>query len=103
MTWYNPLTWFGKGEKRFNGDESTPLYCANPQCKSPIFEEPLAYDKDNREVYHNGQCATFANALRALKSDCVVFSNLDYITLDKAIDLLKKGKLKQTATLEEKL
>lgn len=85
-----------------NGDNN-PLYCDNPQCKGAILEEPLAYDRGNREVYHNGECALFANANRALSSRCMVVSNIDYITLDRAKDLLQKGQLKQQSGLEEKL
>lgn len=103
MVWYKPSTWAKKEETGEDNVNKTPLYCDNPQCKGAILEEPLAYDKSNREVYHNGQCALFANAHRALNSSCMVFSSIDYITLDRAMNLLQKGELKQKLGLEEKL
>jgi len=103
MVWYIPTTWFKKEEMAQDNGKKAPLYCDNPQCKGAILEEPLAYDKGNREVYHNGECALFANAHRALSSRCMVVSNINYITLDTAMDLLQKGELKQKSGLEEKL
>lgn len=90
-------------KNKLTSDDKTKLYCDNPQCKSAILEEPLAYDKGNQEIYHDGHCALFANAYRAFKEGRTVFSNVDYITLDKAMDLFKRGELKQKSGLEEKL
>lgn len=79
------------------------LHCDNPDCGRLILEEPIAYDKRNGEVYHSGRCALFANAYKALNAEEVVFSSLDYITLEEALELLRKGELSQASSLEERV
>ena len=102
MEWYNPMSWFRTPMGNISGEQS--LICDNPQCSSPIQGEPVAYNEEHREVYHNGNCATFAIAHRTLKSNEVtVVANLDHISLDRALELLRTGKLSQSPKLEERL
>ncbi len=45
----------------------------------------------------------FANAHRAFKAECIIYSSVDYITLDKAVNLLRNGELNQKVTIEERV
>ena len=100
MVWYNPLDWF-KSPVQIDGEIT--LYCDNPQCKSPIQEEPVAYDREHKEVYHSGECSLFANAHRAFNSRDMVIGNVDYISLDNALKLFRNGKLNQVLKLEDRI
>ena len=100
MAWYNPLDWFRKIENQ--AEEKSILYCDNPQCQGIIEGNKITYDKEHREIYHVGECGIFATAHRASKScECEV-QNVDYISRDKALKLLRNGKLEQSRGLEER-
>ncbi len=98
MTWYNPSSWF-----REKLDEDIKLSCDSPQCSLPIQKEPIAYNKEQKEIFHNGRCAQFASAHRALESNKMIFVNLNYISLNKALKLFNRGKLNQSSKLEKSL
>ena len=102
MGWYN-LSWLLKSKPQ---GSQVILYCNNPQCSSSIKEGPVAYDMERKEIYHpDGNCAKIAMAHRAFNSQTsedTLFVSLDYISLEKALKLLRKGKLKQPG-LQEKL
>jgi hypothetical protein len=99
MKWYNPLELF---RKEAPDQQDLTLQCDNPQCGAEITENPVAYAKECREVYHPGDCPQIAAAHKVMKTGECIFVNLDYMSLDKAIKLLKKGKLNQSSNLEEK-
>lgn len=77
------------------------LLCDNPQCKKSIEDDEIAYSKEYREVYHLGECINFAAGHKALNVGKAISMNVDYIKREKAIELLKSGKLSQS--LEGKL
>lgn len=79
------------------------LYCDNPECSKVIEDEKIVYDEEHREIYHVGECGIKATAYRSLKSGNPEIQNVDYISLEKALILLKQGKLKQSEKLEEKV
>jgi len=79
------------------------LYCDNPQCGKVIEDEKITYDEERGEIYHVGECGIEANAIRSVRSENIEIQNVDYISLEKALILLKQGKLKQSEKLEEKV
>lgn len=79
------------------------LYCDNPQCGKVIENEKIVYDEEHEEVYHVERCGIEATAYRSLKSGKCESQNVDYISLEKALILLKQGKLKQSEKLEKKV
>ena len=99
MSWYNPLSWFRDNRESI---EETKLYCDNPQCRLILEQDIVAYDEDNKEIYHNGSCAQTANAHRVSSSGKPGFQTVYPIDLDEAVELLKSGKLKQSQGLEKK-
>ena len=84
MTWYDPKKWFKK-------EELSSRYCANPQCGSEITADEMAYNAEYNEVYHDQNCAQFANAHRVLETRKTTIMNLDYIDRKKALELLLDG------------
>jgi hypothetical protein len=65
MIWKNFLNSF---RKRTLSEGEIQLYCDNPQCGEVIQKGPVAYDRDMREIYHNGHCAVLANAHKVFAS-----------------------------------
>jgi hypothetical protein len=100
MAWYNPFDWF---RRPVQIDGEITLHCDNPQCNSPIQESPIAYNRNNQEIYHPGECGVLANAHKALKSEGVVVASVEYITLDTAVKLFRQNKLTQTRGIEKKV
>ncbi len=103
MVWYNPLSWFRNNQNQQVPKREIILYCDNPQCRLPIEEGEVAYDEENREIFHIGECGIIANAHRTFALHQVSISNVDYITTDKALELFKAGKLNQSGNLENRL
>ena len=99
MTWYNPLEWFSNGQEK----AKDTLYCDNPQCKYPIKDGKLTYDEEHKEIYHLGECGIEATAHRAIKSSGFEIQDVDYISREKALNFLQRGKLKQSQRLEERV
>jgi hypothetical protein len=95
---YNPLNWFRKPQQ-----SELTLYCDNPQCSDPIEKGPVAYDKNQKEVYHPGQCGMFANAHKVINSGSMSIGCTTQISLDQALKLLRKGGLSQVNNIETKL
>lgn len=89
MTWYNPF-------RAKKGQEEPILYCANPQCRKPIDEGPLAYEPQEKEVVHGGYCQNLLIAHRAMQRMDFVVGNFDIISLKKAQDLARSGKISKT-------
>jgi hypothetical protein len=79
------------------------LYCDNPQCGKVIEDEKITYDEERGEIYHVGGCGIEATAIRSVRAGNIEIQNVDYISLEKALILLKQGKLKQSEKLEEKV
>jgi len=79
------------------------LYCDNPQCGKVIEDEKITYDEERGEIYHVGECGTEATAIRSVRSGNIEIQNVDYISPEKALILLKQRKLKQSEKLEEKV
>lgn len=100
MVWYNPLSWFGDRQEL---DSKTKLICDNPQCRAIIEGAEVAYNAEQREVYHDGECAQFTNAHRAFNSGVMQISNVNYIGLNEALKLFRQGKLNQSKRLEERV
>ena len=98
MTLYNPL-------KRFRNRQETTneLYCDNPQCKYPIKDGRLTYDEEHGEIYHLGECGIEATEHSAIKSSGFEIQHVDYISREKALKFLQKGRLKQSQKLEERV
>jgi len=98
MTWYNPLSWF---QEEQDSSRETPLFCANPQCNEAIVTEPVAYNRAVGELYHDFECAQDAIAHRVFHSGQAEIGNIDYLSMENALKLVRKGKLKK-ASLEGK-
>lgn len=64
-------------------------------CTGPIQDEDVGYHEQSGEVYHSGECSLEANSRFAEKSDESIPMHVTYMTIDNAIDLCRKGKLKQ--------
>jgi hypothetical protein len=79
------------------------LYCNNPECGKVIEDEKIVYDEERGEIYHVGGCRIKAFGYMSVKSANIEIQNVDYISLEKALILLKQGKLKQSKKLEEKV
>lgn len=96
MSWYNPLSWFGKNES--DGRDLT-LYCDGPRCKLPIEDETVDYSVGRREVYHPFplSCVVSATAHRAFDSRGIVIERYSVIGRREAMRLLRKGRLAQSA------
>lgn len=99
MVWYSPRSWFRKTDR-----SGLALYCDNPQCKVLITDKEVAYSEEFSEVYHPDECPMFAAAQKVFKSNTMeaVVLNIEYISREKALKLLAKGKLRQSK-LEEKI
>jgi len=94
---------FGHSRKKTQNQSELTLRCDNPQCEYPIIASPVAYDEASAQVYHPGECPHISALLRVMNTREPVFMNLKYISLDKALELLKDRKLKQSKTLEIRL
>ena len=101
MTWYNPLSWFSIS--RDTPNEYTPLYCCNPQCRQPIDDGHIAYDKEHGTIYHIGECQLLGVAWETFNSKAVTTGDFSLISRLQAFRLLENKKLKQPKTLEEKV
>ncbi len=95
MIRYNPLTWFGK-------NTNPTLYCASPQCRQPITEGPIAYEKGQKVLTHTPSCQYHLIMHRAISSAKPSFTSFDIISMRRAIKLARTGKVSPTS-LESKL
>ncbi len=81
---------------------NSKLYCNNPQCFKEIKDNLLMYNNKEEEIYHIGDCALMAGALKAFKKGIMFNINVESIKREKALELLKNGELKQFG-LEKKI
>ena len=107
MTWYNPLSWFSQTPSR---PETTPLYCDNLQCQKPIESNFMIYSSRHRTVYHFGRCADTAISTLSSQTETDRDGNtaapvsIPYkISRERALKLLREGKLAQFENLEERV
>ena len=102
MAWYNPLSWFKKPDTiGYNA-----LRCYSPQCGRQIDDDQVEYNADKHEIYHIGDCALVASCYRARSTGKPEVSNTEFIDREDAIQLLFKGKLRETThvpNLEERI
>ncbi len=101
MPWYDPFGWFLKPEDL----KGIVLHCDNPSCREIIQNSTLVYDSKRGEVYHDGECHTDAELLSGFTENRQMIGgifNHSYISLDKARELFKRGKLNQASKLENK-
>jgi hypothetical protein len=109
MAWYNPSSWFNQTEQ-----QSLDLYCMNPQCEDPIIKgERCAYEQKLQEIYHPGGCQSFALAWKMMEivrgsavdplNPPVLEGNFRYISRQRAEKLVRNGKIRQPANLEQKV
>lgn len=102
MSWYNPLHWFSV-EKKGEKESAIELYCSNPQCEERIInEDEIAYNEKSQEIYHDSLCAEFALVHKVFQSRGMLHANIDYISRKRALELIRKGKIKQES-LEQKV
>ena len=113
MAWYNPLHWFEK-QQEIKNEQTDPdmelkLYCGNPQCKDPIIrEDHLAYNPDEKEICHRGECQSLAMVHRMWLNPGtrdhpnILYANYEFINRKEAFQLIRKGQIKQP-DLESKL
>jgi hypothetical protein len=66
---------------------NTELLCDSPSCRRPIRGNHIAYSPEYNEIYHPGDCITYAIALKAFNSGKIIFGNIDYISRKEAIRL----------------
>lgn len=102
--WYDPCSWLKKAPEVL----TEVLYCDNPQCGQPIKDKEVAYDENEKEIYHVGNCALFASAQRVVETGIFNYALLEYLTLNNALRLKSNGELKQpslsqSSGLEERL
>ena len=71
------------------------IYCNFSDCKKLITEDIMDYSPRKRQVYHIPDCSISAH-LREIKDNPENISEkYEIITKEKAITLLKEGKLEQ--------
>lgn len=64
-------------------------------CGKNILDETVGYHPESGEIYHPGECSLDANYLLAEHSEECLPLHITYATIDEAIELCRKGKLKQ--------
>ena len=87
-------------------EKGDKIYCDNPQCNGEITSEKVLYNSQIKEIYHNNySCVETAEIHRVINSGGKIkFSDGDsteLITRKSALELLRKGELKQSKNLEE--
>lgn len=92
MSWYNPFSWF-KGSNFQDELYGTTIYCANPQCRKPIKDDPIVYEPAKKEVMHRGTCQQLTVAHRAMRSGQFEAGEFQLISRQKALGLAASGKL----------
>lgn len=101
MAWYDPRTWISSEQKVARDGNS--LYCDNPEYQQPIKDDEVSYDAEAQEVTHSGECQLSLNASKCFQTGRLTYSIWKEISLERAIGLLKEGKLKQSQRLENKV
>ena len=76
------------------------LRCDNPECDG-ILDSDVMYEPTHGRVYHVGECQLLGLAHLAWDSEDMIFGNFEKISLEKALGLYHKGKLKQAASASD--
>ncbi len=77
------------------------IYCQNPQCGREIEGDKISYD--GKKPYHPGDCQRLASAYAALQSQGMDIMVFDSISRERALELMKDGRLEQSIRREGEL